>query len=197
MISLSASLRPTLGLCVRTDHSTGNYIPHSFRSVCRFFYVPFQFYVWRWRRQGQRHCPMTRSSELKHILSTQPACFHHLFLGFEPAIASSAARAFTCGFQWMHYVFFHTKMFIKANVINPLITDNIVLTALASAAVSWHWNRFASSYTSASAVRWQKSFQGLLAGFDRLLQAQRVSYMYRSSYTVILFKFTQVFKVWR
>lgn len=30
---------PNPEMCVRADHSTGNYVPYSFRWVCRFFYV--------------------------------------------------------------------------------------------------------------------------------------------------------------
>ena len=36
---------------------------------------------------------------------------------------------------------------------------------LASTTVSWHWNRSTTSHPSASAVRWQKSFQGLFISY--------------------------------
>ena len=36
---------------------------------------------------------------------------------------------------------------------------------LASTTVSWHWDRSTTSHPSASAVRWQKSFQGLFISY--------------------------------
>ena len=103
VFSPSPSFHPTL-MCVSADHTLGTTSP-SLRSVCGFFYVPYQFYVSIWRRQGQqlkRHCPMTRTSELRQMLSIQPAWSYQdpgfwSGLEFEPA---TFRLAVWCSTNW-------------------------------------------------------------------------------------------------
>lgn len=80
-------LHPTLR-CVmpRTDHNNKSHVSPSFRSVGGFFYIPrpkpLQVLYVKVRgttRLLYRHGSVTRSSELKQMLSTQSAWSHQLF----------------------------------------------------------------------------------------------------------------------